>query len=330
MTKKRMSKRAKLPKRNKPRVPRGISPPVKDYMSLVVDPCNAPLCKPLYPEAGGSMVTRSTDVVYSDLANTLFLYHPYFGLYRASSATYTAAMSDNAVTGAYLRSSPKSPGIDSPGRAVAGCVSVSWALTESARKGTVYCGIIDGNAAGLLVCDFNGGGIGAGTYTAQQIVNILPNAERMPVDKCEVNWVPGERDHEFKASPFNTSPENVLKPIVGGTNWIAVVCIGADAAAIQCRITNVVEWNPTVDLASGLGNYASDPAHVPRVTTSYTSVLRALQDKDSRWYINTFKKAAKFIGGAASGYATGGLPGLLGYLVSDVDTSVKTSFQNYG
>jgi hypothetical protein len=47
-------------------------------------------------------------------------------------------------------------------------------------------------------------------------------------------------------------------------------------------------------------------------------VLRELSNVDSKWYLDTFKKVAKFGVGLIDSTFRGGLPGALGYLTSQM------------
>lgn len=294
---------ARMPVRRRSGGPSGLSGATA-YRKLLVDPCNAPLVPTPYEGPNANTVERYSNIVAAALGNGIWFYHPYFGLF-----TYQTA---DATLGGNVTNTGQTPSLDT-GRAVAGCIGVTYVGAEATRAGMVYCGVVPGSIVYEKLATAQGGrglGLLLTTAAAKQTTE-----NRMPVDRCEVNWFPGQADEEFQPSlTYGSASTTTINSAFAGVNFACVLILGAPAASYQVKITGVVERG---DLANtNLRPWGVAAPVTPKY--SWKSVLTTLTSQDTTWYLDTFRKVAALAGGASMGYATAGLPGALGYLTQAI------------
>lgn len=284
------------------------------YKRLLVDPCYAELPQSPYESNGGAIIgrVRSTSLgpgLATDTGMVVF-YHPVFGAFSREAASPGSTGSLKQYSTFY-----QPVGNTNAARAIAGCLSVTYIGAESSRSGVMHCGIVSGALVATILESAAGGqGISA-SFTS--LAAGLSHMERTPVDKCEVNWVPGEGDQSFAAMSPALASASQLEVLFEKTNFCVIIVTGLPAAAntLEWNATGVVETVPAATNSLFNNSIAFDVATSTRPRFDYRDVVRELGAKDPSWFIGTFKKAWKFVGGVAKGYATAGLPGALGYLI---------------
>jgi hypothetical protein len=277
------------------------------YRRLLVDPCNAELVKSPYYGSMGGVVQRAVGLAQNAALYTAYAYHPAYGYF-----TLSAPDSVTPASFTYVASTGPQGGFVC--RGIAGCVEAAFIAAESTRQGSVACGVIPG---GILhsVMDAPSGGQ-AGTISFAQLMSKLSTNERMPVDRCSANWFPAIGDEEFNPNSYpSASQAQALEVLLGRTNFVVVAIANAPIASVQTKFVGVYESNLSVSTYA----YASWTAPAPQPPAfDWKKVVGALGLSDPDWYLNTFMKVGKLAGGALMGYATGGLPGALGYLTQSI------------
>lgn len=284
------------------------------YKRSLLDPRYASLPSTPYPSGAGGIIGRirgtATGPTVGPPANTaqVVFYHPIFGAFSRSAET------------------PSTTGVLSPfntlytpmanansGRAISGCLSATFLGQESTRGGLIHCGVVSG-AVVIGMIESVSGGIGVATSIGT-INACLSHVERTPVDKCEVNWFPGEGDATFSAVQFGATTNNQLEILFERTNFVVITVIGMSPNNIEWNATGVVESTPAASQNLFGNNTTWDVSAATKPRFDYRDVVSELARKDPSWFLGTFKKVSKFIGGVAAGYATAGMPGALGYLI---------------
>lgn len=303
---------AKRPRRRSPGAANGA---LLGHVRMLVDPCNAPLTDSVYGGASSVYRARFRGItapnVSSDLGTvryaTLLAYHPVMGAYYAqgsSGSTATLVPRDSAAPGwDYI--------VDNPARAIGACVGVTWTGTELNRQGFVHYGVVNGGFVHRLLAAASGGG-GDLTQTFDTIRGKLTGFCRTPNDKCEINFVPTEADAELTQKPaLAQGLVNDLEVLFSRYNFVVVMTISdvafETAPAFQYTNTAIIEYTP--EIASQMIIDAAHTSPTPKV--SVTSIVRMLQEKDTAWYVDAFKKAAKVAGRLGGAYMRGGALGLV-------------------
>lgn len=305
-------------------VPRslGLSGQEAKYAKLLLDPCNAELVPPPYGGSQGSFQVRYTYSQANTLANGVYFWHPWWGLLAGENASANAAITLTAAVGV-----PTGVlNIESGGRAVAGCHEVLWYGAESARAGYVACGSVAGAYVYNMLAAANGGPTTPTGVSATVLTNMLQSQTRMPVDKCTLNFSPDTQDELFMGKTFYAAAnQSYLAAELPKYTFLAIVVSNAAAGAVLVRQVGVLDIKPEQNSGFSSGGYGQSPP-----AGSWAKVVRSLAAVDTQWYVDTFKKLAKFGGSAAAAYATGGLPGALGYLVKEVPTMIGRPKTNFG
>lgn len=305
-------------------VPRGVglSGQEAKYAKLLLDPCNAELVPPPYGGAAGSFQVRYTYSIANTLANGVYFWHPLWGLLVGENASSNTPI----VLTAALGLPAGVVNIESGGRAVAGCHEVLWYGAESARAGYVACGSVSGSFVYNMLATSQGGPATPTGVSATTLTNMLQSQTRMPVDKCTLNFSPDTQDELFMGKvTFGTASQAFLANELPRYTFLAIVVSNAAATSVLIRQVGVLDVKPEQGSGFSSGGYGQSPP-----PGSWAKVVRMLASVDTQWYVDTFKKLAKFGGSAASAYATGGLPGALGYLVKEVPTMIGRPKTNFG
>lgn len=285
----------------------------ESYKRVLVDPCYAELPQTPYNAGAGGTITRVRKTVLGPAITTnvaqVVFFHPVFGSYSIEGLA-------NFNTTVQQYNQFYNPlGDATAGRAIAGCLSATYVGPESTRSGIIHCGLVSGSLVSYALATAQGGS--ANNLAAANLLGGLSHMERMPVDKCEVNWVPGEGDCSFAAVGLDASNKGQVEALFEKTNFCVIIATGFPTGGnvIEWNATGVVETLPTSGALISGNNVAFDVSTSTRPPYDYRDVVRELGRKDPSWFIGTFKKAWKFVGGVARGYATAGLPGALGYLI---------------
>lgn len=293
------------------------------YASMLVDPCKAELDFAPYGETKLDFVTRRRAVSQSGTdPYCAYLWHPYYGVYAIGAATGSSAQP-------FAFNNGLSPFVDATVRTakpIAGCLSFEWSGAESGRKGFLNASIVSGD-------NFVDSLLYGPSYTAfdiNSLARICTHGERVPVDKFEINWVPGPRDvvpGTYVGNHFATTAADKVfwEEEWQGRNFVLLVVSGVTGVLGDFVLT----CTSICEVAQSAGmNTTVNAATVSPPQINYAQVIKKLQDVDSGWYINAFKKATKFIAGSVGSYTGGGLPGLLGYLTMGSDNTVAAATRN--
>lgn len=302
-----------VPRKRAMRVKGGISKDALGYKRLLLDPCNAPLIKTPYEGNDGSSVQRGVGLGLNAAAYQVQAFHPLYGMWEYSTANSAAANSFTQF-GSF-------PRYVAGARAIAGCHSSTYVGPESTRQGLVYCGVVPGSLVWSNTAASSGGG--GGSISPDALVSRIVNYERMPVDKCEVNWFPGEGDSDL-AIPYWGDLTSVAaqEAAWSKTHFTILVNYNVSTASVQTKAVSVVEQSSN-QAVTGYAAYTVGSAVKP--TYDWRAVLSSLSEQDTTWYLGTFRKVGNFISGVARGYITAGLPGALGYLTQSVAGAVTAS-----
>lgn len=293
------------------------------YKRLLVDPCYAQIPTTPYPTSAGAVVARNRATVVSSSQYQIVFFHPLFGTFSyADTTTPTTGLTAGRIT-------PYSTFLNynGPGRGVAGCLSAQYTSIEQNRAGMIYCGIVSGAVVYQYLAAANGGN--DQTLTPGTLGSQFTHVERMPVDKCEINWVPGEGDSDVaQIAAFNSGQNAAIETAFAKTNFCAILVYGTGGNnVVQFGATAVYEYMPSGTTGLNGGQLPWDVSVVTRPKFDYRSVVEDLAKRDTSWFLNTFKKVGNLIGGAASGYMSAGLPGALSYLT---DHFMGTNAKNNG
>jgi hypothetical protein len=122
----------------------------------------------------------------------------------------------------------------------------------------------------------------------------------MPVDGSEIVWQPGTVDAEFiePVGAYSTAIAGTLEQLWSRTNFLAVAWqgIGTDNCPIEIEVTSVTERYFAFTSAAVGGLYVVTAGkRADGGQDSVSKMIRYLQSKDSKWYINAAMKASKLL-----------------------------------
>lgn len=281
------------------------------YAKLLLDPCNAELTPSPYGQDAGAQVIRRHEVYNNFNDAQVFFWHPVLGLFRTVAVTGTPGTVFPVDNGQMYTNYSN--------RAIAGCAEVMYTGPEANRAGTIQCGVIQGSLLWRHLATGNGGGGIA--FDVAHVAGYIPNVERTPVDRCGVNWFPGAGDCDW-IPPINNAASNspLVEKIFAATHFCVIFVAGAGANNFRLSMTGVVE-QVIIDTGATTSGYPGAVWTVtPKITgaVDYEGVVKKLSQVDSSWYLNTFKKVAKFGLGLVNSTLKYGLPGALSYLTASV------------
>lgn len=288
-----------------------VDPRMRDYQRLLLDPCNAPLTESPYGDSAGSTIARGHQVFVTVGDSSILFYHPVFGMFTNSAAAGTVGALKPYYTG--------QTNLPTSSRAIACCAETAWVAAESARAGTVQCGVVPGSVVAYrLGSAYGGQNVGMDVNDA---LTYIPNFERMPVDKCAINWFPGKGDNDFSNTFIYDTTATPYVQKMAQTNFLVVFVTGTGTAGnVRISITEVLEQANKLSIIGTSGNsipvWTVQPrSHKP---IDYEEAVADLSSKDPQWYLNTFRKLATFGLGLGKAAYTAGLPGALGYLTQAI------------
>lgn len=281
------------------------------YRRALLDPCYAALPSTPYSSGAGGVIGRIRNTAVGPAAtNTaeVVFFHPVYGSFARSAADATTVGSLIPYSTFY-----RPMANESSGRAISGCLSATFLGPESTRGGLIHCGVVSGAVVISLLATTSGGG--GSSNSIASINACLSHVERTPVDKCEVNWFPGEGDSSFAAYTALSTNSNQMEVLFERTNFVVITVVGVAAGTIEWNATGVVESTPAANQSLFNNSTTWDVSTSTKPRFDYRDVVSELGRKDPSWFLGTFKKVSKFISGVATGYATAGMPGALGYLI---------------
>jgi hypothetical protein len=281
-----------------PRQP-GLNMAELAHARQLIDPCEAPLAPPVYGGSEGSAIVRVKGITAYNSGPTgnqpygVVYYHPTFGAY-----SMTGLVAGGTLGVDYdLYPVPTTYPTRTATRAIAGCLKVRFLGSELNRSGKVALGIVPGSFVWEQLKQSNGG---AGfPFTNDQVFASLEHSARMPVDGAEIVWQPGAIDAEFyEATTAPPIQSNTLEGLLARTNFVAVAWqgIGTDTCPIEIEVTSVVERYFAFSSTTAGGLYVvSAGKRAAGGQESISRVIRYLQNKDSKWYINAAMKASRLL-----------------------------------
>lgn len=278
------------------------------YKRTLLDPCNCAIPQSPYGDESGTAVYREHFVYNTFNANQLFFWHPYYGLFKTDLNAGVQGITPVGAGQANLQRSE---------RALAGCIEAVYTGVESARGGIIQCGMVPGTVVQYYMSVATGGQ--GATFDIGNVAQFIPNVERTPVDKCAVNWYPGETDKKLNpVVNFNAASTSLVSSLFSETHFAVIYIDNIAAGSVRLSCTSVIEIaQMTPAIASvGSGNFAWTVTSKTSPAVDVSKVIRELAEADSKWYLNTFKKVAKFGLGLVSSTLAMGLPGALSYLTS--------------
>lgn len=282
-----------------PRLP-GLSMAELAHARQLVDPCEAPLAPPVYGGSEGSAIVRVKGVTAYNSGPTgnqpygVIYYHPTFGCVSMTGLVSSGTFAPDFD----LYPIPTPTGLRSATRAVAGCLKVRYLGSELGRSGKIALGLVPGNFVWEQLRLSSGGG--GNPFTNDQVFVSLEHSARMPVDGSEIVWQPGTVDAEFiePVGAYSTAIAGTLEQLWSRTNFLAVAWqgIGTDNCPIEIEVTSVTERYFAFTSAAVGGLYVVTAGkRADGGQDSVSKMIRYLQSKDSKWYINAAMKASKLL-----------------------------------
>lgn len=315
-TKRRPQKAKKVKPQPKPVVRRvrkramghRLDPVASSYAHLLNDPCNAPLCHPVYAGGEGGYLARyEKDYIVNQygIANTagaicftpaLLCNHPVntvvFANSTAHSAVYLASSSSSPATTPVVDNTAcewysdngGQPGYDQlitmagGVRCVAACMQITFPGTELNRSGIVSLAQLP-DAAAVLRSGSDAGP--AATFTVGELRSVSPMVSRTPETTLEVKWKPSFSDQRFK-TPNVTSHTDIAQHSCLTATWSGIPA----STGMRIRVVAVYEWVPKA--SNGLMNSNESRARTP---CTLDQVLNYL-DQAGNWVYGSMKYTA--------------------------------------
>lgn len=240
-----------------------------EYAKLLVDPCNGPINKNIYPGPQGLVQRFVSDVTVNNsagLTSGVFAYFPKLNGFLSFSTT----TSGTTFTPSWTVSSAASPGhgflsgVAAKSRPHAACITaIPASLSVTNIAGEWAYGIV--TSSELL-------SLGAST-TVDSVFQILNTRSIVQRATLEVKWSPGLRDNQF--ATYGT----ISDTDVSDDNCVVLCYRGLPAATpIGIRVTGVLEWMPRT--GQGLVSDGTNSA----VGINHTAVAASLHQHKPNWF----------------------------------------------
>lgn len=216
----------------------------RKWISLMADPCNAPLVEPCYGGTGTGYLSRVRDYIYPNASAVDFLIEftpnsPSTETFRSGwAATSGGSLGTAAAQG--IGGLMGNVNVVGRKRCVAACMKVIYTGPELDRKGLV-AGTLDSGST-LLVAEAIAGS------AAQWLVG-MPHTARMGSEKHEFLWVPGDGDQNFRVTQGG---EEYLTNEANGSS-LQIVVSGAPAGTFIVECTSCWEWQPNEESSAPAG-----------------------------------------------------------------------------
>lgn len=259
----------KLKRRNRARSNRAQMPQANSLLSqhinMIIDPCASPLTSTAYSGPEGCIqrfVATGAVGGGSNQASAIVVVPGGFRFLTANLATGSTAWTPGYTTIGF-------PGYTflntnaSGARCVGACLQVHWNGAESARGGSMSCGVLPAGA------------VKDGVATnIDALYGLLQNRERIPAGECEVKWNPSEEDANYDICDAAVTISNF-----DDKNAMAVVWQGPSGGVLAYTITLVYEWVPKI----GLGQPAHTTIHksIPDAVSQINNVLHRVGFKNT-------------------------------------------------
>lgn len=261
MTKSKKSKsqkKTKIPPRQGAAIIRNamaryLDGPAQAYKRLLLDPCGAPMVHPIWGSVEGSFLIKCESFgnvgVSATEGNGAAFFSPgtisttaksgYVGMYSTTSAGAVNLVAGTGGTVLDWTNNAINPGYTflaanaSVYRPVAVCVELVYLGSESTRSGMVAGGVISGGAW------YNQTAV-----SVDNVMALVPSAERTPVNKVEYIWYPSTPD-----SVWQDPTETVAVQQVDRRNTLAFAWSGIPVnTGFRVKTTAVYEYKPKLGL----------------------------------------------------------------------------------
>lgn len=241
-------------RKQRQRMVHGLDDGARKWAQLLVDPCNAPLCSPVFPSGNTSQYIRChryLNLLSGSNTDLQFFWSPNSNQYwfgqTIGSATGTLGAYQTLFDLSEFRSF----------RCAASCLKVQYVGAESARAGMVGLAVTAG--APVVVSSV------IGTF---DVLPMCPVVNRMGEVRHEVKWAP------LSAQDAIPNTSGYYHPDL--STCLMAIVNGSTALAVQIEIVTVYEVSPAP--SKGLiANAAPPPSR-----NNTNDVLAALGDM-SRW-----------------------------------------------
>lgn len=272
---------------------KALDAPALAYARLLADPCNAPLCHPIYPGTEAGFLFRAENFFSiadpgAGATTTCGLFHWTPGYVNAESTELLFTNNSAPGLAAATVASTSSPGkgflaANARGmRCVAACMKITFIGAESQRSGRLHYGH---TSAGMI-------DLGQ-SVTIDQVAQTLQHYCRTPADTVEVIWKPNIADTQF-CDP--TASTNAVARDARSAITMAVAGLPT-GTGMTLHCTAIYEWTPAVNL--GVGHNALGKA---RSSNSLDDVMDALVDSGYAFVRNAAGQAGMALGrGVVSG-----------------------------
>lgn len=218
----------------------------KKHANLLLNPCNAPLCHPIYDGADGGILFRSeTDFIYAngatDTCGVLFWAPGGTGVLAGNATNlygFTNTLGNLTATPAALNDQFCPGGVYLAANAaastcVAACMQIYWPGTENNRQGYIAYGNVPARTINVTT-----------PTSADQFSQVLMHAERTPNTKIEIRWRPGAGD-QVTTDPAAATPDSEYAK----RNGIGFSVRGLPTATgLRIRLVAVYQYEPKAGL----------------------------------------------------------------------------------
>lgn len=244
MVKKTTAKKQRLPKkkaviRTRTTVVRrnnGLDEGARKHVRLLLDPCNAPLCRPAYENTSGGLLIRYKRVLEfgtgaGQTAVALAFLPGENAIHHRTTATASTAgtwYALDAFSGLDISAGASTLSY----RAVAGCVRIMSLASELNRSGIICAGSVESDV--VLPTD------ATQTTTVTELQGVLPISMRMPDKAMEVIWRPGTFADAYYTGPIDPA----VRSGIHGNACVAAISGLPAGIGIRVEFTGVYEVRP--------------------------------------------------------------------------------------
>jgi len=217
------------------------------YARLLSDPCNAPLCHPIYPGTESGFLFRAEN--FANIADpgagattTAGIWHWTPGYVNADSTELVFINSATASAAQTVVATTNSPGksflaANARGvRCIAACMRITFIGSESTRAGRLHVGH---TTAGMI-------DVGQ-SVSVDQVAQTLQYFSRTPTDTVELIWKPNLSDVNFQ------DPSAGSSPVIRDQHSAITMAVAGlpTGTGMTIHMTAIYEWTPAVALGVG-------------------------------------------------------------------------------
>lgn len=209
----------------------------QEYARLLVDPCGAPLCHPVYPGGDSGFLFRAESIASfgGGSTETAGIVHWCPGYTNYNSTELLVSSGATSSTSLTLAVSGTGPGRTFLGdnasavRCVAACLKITYPGAEQARSGRIHYGH---TTAGVLDS--------GSSVSVDDIAPLVQNYGRTPPETVEVIWRPNIADTEFNDPTANANAAIRDRKSAITVGWAGIPV----STGMTFHFTAVYEWLP--------------------------------------------------------------------------------------